>query len=70
MFEIAEDEFALPFFKEQGFTRRKCIKCGSHFWAKNPDQQTCGEVPCQPYTFIGNPPTKRRYDVREMRMQF
>lgn len=70
MFEIAEDEFALPFFKEQGFTRRKCIKCGSHFWAKNPDQQTCGEVPCQPYTFIGNPPTKRRYDVREMRIQF
>ena len=70
MFEIAEDEFALPFFKDQGFTRRRCTNCGSHFWAKSRDRQTCGEVPCEPYTFIGNPPTKRRYDLREMRIQF
>src|SRR3990170_161660 len=70
MFEISADEFDLPFFKEQAFTRHKCVKCGSHFWSKNPDQETCGEVPCQPYTFIGNPPTRKRYDVREMRIQF
>ncbi len=70
MFEIPANEFELPFFKEQRFTRRKCPNCGSHFWSSNPDQQTCGEVPCQPYTFIDNPPTKRGYDVREMRIQF
>ncbi|HEY4656978.1 MAG TPA: alanine--tRNA ligase-related protein, partial [Candidatus Bathyarchaeia archaeon] len=70
MFEISADEFDLPFFKEQAFTRHKCVKCGSHFWSKNPDQETCGEVPCQSYTFIGNPPTRKRYDVREMRIQF
>ncbi len=70
MFEIAEDEFALPFFKDKGFSRRKCNKCGSHFWAKGQGRQTCGEVPCEPYTFIGNSPSKRSYDVREMRIQF
>jgi alanyl-tRNA synthetase len=69
-FEISADEFNLPFFKEQSFTRHRCVKCGSHFWSKNPEQETCGEVPCQPYTFIGSPPTRKRYDVREMRIQF
>ncbi len=70
MFEIDPEEFAIPFFKDQGFTRRNCPKCGSNFWSSNPDQQTCGEVPCQPYSFIGHPPTKRAYDLREMRIQF
>src|SRR5881409_955608 len=68
--EINPEEFAIPFFTEQNFTRRKCPNCGSYFWSQNPDQQTCGEAPCAPYTFIGNPPTKRRYTVPEMRIQF
>ncbi len=70
MFEIDENEFALPVFKDIGFTRRTCPNCGSHFWSSNPKQETCGEVPCQGYSFLGNPPTKRAYDVREMRIQF
>ncbi len=70
MFEIDENEFALPVFKELGFTRRACPNCGSRFWSSNPKQETCGEVPCQAYSFLGNPPTKRSYDVREMRIQF
>ena len=68
--EISPEEFAIPFFAERGFTRRKCVSCQSNFWTEKSDQQTCGEAPCQPYTFIGNPPTKRRYTVPEMRIQF
>ncbi len=68
--EIGPEEFAIPLFKEQGFTRRKCPSCGSNFWSQDSDQQTCGESPCTPYTFIGSPPTKRRYTVPEMRIQF
>src|SRR5881628_1182542 len=68
--EISPEEFAIPFFAERVFTRRKCVSCGSNFWTEKSDQQTCGEAPCQPYTFIGNPPTKRRYTVPEMRIQF
>src|SRR6058998_2975075 len=60
----------MPFFKEEGFTRRQCPSCGSNFWASKPAQVICGEVPCQPYTFIRNPPTKQRYSLAEMRIQF
>src|SRR5712664_90987 len=67
--EINEEEFALPYFQEIGFTRRKCPSCGSNYWAV-PDQTTCGEVPCAPYSFIGTPPTKRSYSLAEMRIQF
>ena len=67
--EINPEEFALSFFREIGFVRHKCPSCGSNYWAV-PNQATCGEVPCAPYTFIGNPPTKRRYSLSEMRIQF
>jgi alanyl-tRNA synthetase len=68
--EIGPEEFAIPFFNEQNFTRRKCPSCGSNFWSQNPNQTTCGEAPCVPYTFIGNPPTTKHYTVPEMRIQF
>ena len=67
--EINPEEFALPYFKEIGFIRRKCPSCKSNYWAA-PDQSTCGEVPCASYSFIGNPPTKQRYSLAEMRIQF
>src|SRR5438132_11900588 len=67
--EINPEEFALPYFREIGFIRRKCPSCGSNYWGA-PEQNTCGEVPCAPYSFIGTPPTKRRYTLAEMRIQF
>ena len=68
--QIGPEEFAIPFFAEQDFTRHKCPSCGSDFWSQDPGQKTCGEAPCAPYTFIGNPPTTKRYTVPEMRIQF
>ncbi|TMH96906.1 alanine--tRNA ligase [Candidatus Bathyarchaeota archaeon] len=67
--EINPEEFALPYFRELGFIRRKCPSCGSNYWGA-PEQNTCGEVPCAPYSFIGTPPTKRRYTLADMRIQF
>src|SRR3989449_620317 len=67
--EINPEEFALPYFREIGFNRRKCPSCGSNYWAA-PEQTTCGEVPCASYSFIGTPPTKRPYSLAEMRIQF
>src|SRR5947199_10328094 len=67
--EINPEEFALPYFTEIGFNRRKCLSCGSNYWAAS-EQTTCGEVPCAPYSFIGTPPTKRPYSLAEMRIQF
>jgi len=69
MFEIAPDEFALNYFKQEGITRQQCTRCKSWFWAK-PGRETCGEVPCSPYTFLDNSPMKRNYTLHEMRQQF
>src|SRR5881296_2044103 len=69
MFEIAPDEFALNFFKEEGITRQPCPRCKSWFWAK-PGRETCGEVPCSPYTFLYNSPMKRNCTLHEMRHLF
>ena len=68
--EINEKEFAVPFFKENGYTRRKCARCGSHFWSQRPDQILCGDSPCVEYSFIGKPPAKRAYSVHDMRELF
>ena len=64
------DEFDLPFFKENGFARRKCVKCGSYFWTQDHEKQDCGDAPCQEYTFIGNSPAQRSCTLSEMRSQF
>jgi alanyl-tRNA synthetase len=66
-------EYSLPFFKEIGYVRKHCPKCGKYYWTQNSDQKTCGEATsegCASYTFINNPPTKKKYSLREMRESF
>jgi alanyl-tRNA synthetase len=71
--KFPEEEYKLPFFKESGYIRKLCPKCGKHFWTQNLDQENCGEATaegCAFYTFINNPPTKKSYSLREMREAF
>jgi alanyl-tRNA synthetase len=68
--EINEKEFAVPFFKENGFIRKQCECCKSHFWTQRPDEKFCGDSPCVQYSFIGKSPAKRSYTVHEMRELF
>lgn len=67
---ISEKDFAVPFFKENGFTRKQCQSCKSFFWTQQPDAKYCGDSPCVQYTFIGKPPAKRPYSVHDMRELF
>ena len=69
-YKISEDEFNLPFMREKGYVRRRCKKCGSHFWTLDPDAELCGEAPCVDYTFFDDPPTRKKYSLREMREAF
>jgi len=67
------EEYALPFFKEQGFVRKHCPTCGEYFWSQNPKQENCGESTsdgCTCYTFLKDPPTRKRYSLPEMREAF
>ncbi|MFQ6074199.1 MAG: alanine--tRNA ligase, partial [Candidatus Bathyarchaeia archaeon] len=68
-----ESEYHVPFFDETGYVRKLCPLCKVHFWTQNPDQKTCGEATphgCAFLTFINNPPTRRRFGLREMREAF
>ncbi|HSQ94134.1 MAG TPA: alanine--tRNA ligase [Methanoregula sp.] len=52
---MLEDEYQLDYFKTQGFTRKICRICGSAFWTRDASREICGDAPCEPYNFIGDP---------------
>jgi len=56
----------LDFFKEHGFVRKKCIKCGKFFWTLDDNQNICNDSSCRPYEFIGNKITKKKFDYFEL----
>lgn len=63
---MLENEYQLDFFKENGYVRKICKKCGMPFWTLDPKREVCGDAPCEPYQFIGNPLFKK-HTVAEMR---
>ncbi len=65
-----ENEYRLKFFRDNGFQRKQCPVCKSYFWTRNPEQERCGDTPCVEYSFIGNPPAKRKHSLDEMRSAF
>ncbi|OYV07981.1 MAG: alanyl-tRNA synthetase, partial [Methanosaeta sp. ASP1-1] len=60
----------MDFFVDEGFQRKKCEKCGKFFWTKSAERKTCGDPPCDPYTFIGSPIFKRKHTLDEMREHY
>ncbi len=63
------EEYDIEYFKENEFIRKKCEKCGSYFWSRDKDRNTCGDAPCEIYSFIGKPIFKER-SVEEIRESF
>ena len=50
--------YDLEFFKEKGFKRQKCQKCGKYFWSIE-ERKYCADSSCSGYSFIG----KKRKDI-------
>ncbi|RZN39832.1 MAG: alanine--tRNA ligase [Methanosarcinales archaeon] len=65
-----DQEYQLSYFKDNGFTRKKCLKCGEHFWTRNAERETCGDASCDEYSFIGAPAFSKSYNLTEMREAF
>jgi len=57
-----EKYYLVDLFKRKGYVRKKCASCGKHFWTLKPEKTTCDDQPCAPYSFIGDPPTTKRFD--------
>lgn len=60
----------LKFFSDNRFTRKQCSNCHHYFWTGDPGRKTCGDPPCDRYTFINTPPVSRKYTLDEMREEF
>ncbi|MBP2172928.1 alanine--tRNA ligase [Methanococcus voltae] len=63
--EINHD-YNVQLFKDLGFVRKQCTECGQHFWTLDEERTTCGDSPCDQYSFIGNPITSKPYTYNEM----
>ena len=58
-----EENYPVGKLKANGFFRGKCKNCGGFFWALDQKREVCGDSACSGgYSFIGNPPTKKRFD--------
>jgi alanyl-tRNA synthetase len=68
MFSI--DEYRLDFFADAGFVRKSCESCGKFYWTKDSSRKTCGDPPCDPYTFIGAPVFRREHNLDDMREHY
>jgi len=67
-------ELRTRLFTGLGFVRKQCPYCRHNYWTLNQEQENCGDQPCNPYWFIGNPPTRISVeglrDVRERFLRF
>ncbi len=70
MTEPDTQPFQLNFFSENNFNRRICSSCGKFFWTKDSQRNTCGDPPCDSYTFIFNPAGKKGFTIEEAREAF
>ena len=66
---MLEDEYLLDYFRDKGLERRICTSCGAAFWTRDPERTLCGDAPCEPYNFIGDP-VFRLHTLAAMREAF
>ncbi|MGI9566786.1 MAG: alanine--tRNA ligase [Nitrosopumilus sp.] len=57
--------YKVKLFEEQGFTRKPCSKCGRFFWTLDAGREMCPDDADDTYSFIGEPPTSKRFDYTQ-----
>jgi len=64
------EEYRLDYFADEGFVRVECSECGTPFWTRDGDRETCGEPPCAEYGFIDDPGFDETMSLEETREAF
>ncbi len=57
--------YKVGLFEEQGFSRKSCSKCGRFFWTLDSGRNLCPDDADDTYSFIGDPPTTKRFDYTQ-----
>jgi len=52
-------------FENQGFERKSCVTCKRFYWTMDENRTNCPDHSDDTYSFIGNPPTKKRFDYTQ-----
>ena len=60
-----ERYYKVRLFEEQGFNRRSCEICKRFFWTLDENRINCPDHSDDTYSFIGNPPTNKRFDYTQ-----
>ena len=60
-----ERYYKVGLFGEQGFTRKSCSVCNRFFWTLDENRMNCPDHSDDTYSFIGNPPTSKRFDYTQ-----
>ncbi|MFH1101686.1 MAG: alanine--tRNA ligase [Methanobacteriota archaeon] len=70
MDSFLKKECDLEFFHTNGYTRKQCPSCKAYYWTLNASSTHCGDQPCVPFSFIGNPLGKQRLSLNDVREHF
>jgi len=57
--------YKVKLFEEQGFERKSCSRCNRYYWTLDSNRNNCPEHSDDTYSFIGNPPTSKRFDYTQ-----
>jgi len=57
--------YKVKLFEEQGYERKSCSRCGRFYWTLDSNRNNCPEHSDDTYSFIGNPPTQKRFDYTQ-----
>ncbi|RNJ79160.1 MAG: alanine--tRNA ligase [Nitrosopumilus sp. B06] len=57
--------YRVRLFEERGFVRKACSECGRFFWTLDASRDMCPDDAQDTYSFIGDPPTSKRFDYTQ-----
>jgi len=57
--------YKVKLFDNEGFERKSCTICKRFYWTVDENRVNCPDHSDDTYSFIGNPPTKKRFDYTQ-----
>ena len=57
--------YKVALFEQEGFKRKSCVNCKRFFWTLDDSVSSCPDHSENIYSFIGEPPTKKRFDYTQ-----
>ncbi len=60
-----ERYYKVALFEEKNFERKSCAACKRYFWTRDSSRMRCPDHQDDAYSFIGSPPTSKRFDYAQ-----